>query len=148
MIGFFLWYQVGKAVGKRQATRSIPIFFWRYTFRYNGFIIPYVGIIINSSLKTHPRLVNLICHEEIHWKQWKRCKLATIFIFLYLCDVLYHGYDWSLYELEARAGENKWVKYNYTEAVRYGLASTPENPNFRKGKRTVQEKLRLKNELR
>lgn len=135
-IGFFLWYQVGKQVGRRERSCNPPfIFYWKYTFNYNGFIIPYVGIIINSSLKNHPRLDNLIAHEFVHWLQWKRYKLATIFIFLYLCDVLYHGYDLSLFEIEARKNESKYAKYNYTEAVRYGLASTPENENFRKGKK-------------
>lgn len=135
-LGFFLWYLVGKAHGRKEAKNyKAPVFFWRYTFNYNGFIIPYVGIIINSSLKESPLLNNLIDHEFVHWKQWKRYKSATLFIFLYLCDVIYHGYDLSLFEIEARFNENKWVKYNYTQAVRLGLANTPENENFRKGKK-------------
>jgi hypothetical protein len=109
------------------------IFYWPYTFQYNGFIIPMVGIVINKSLKDHPNKQNLIDHEMIHWKQYKKYTVI-LFLFLYLCDVLYHGYDLSLFEIEARYNENKWVKYNYTAAVRQGFAKTPHNPNFRKGK--------------
>lgn len=116
-------------------TKKIPpVFHWSYTFNYNGFIIPMIGIVINKSLKDHPNKQNLIDHEMIHWQQYKKYTMI-LFLFLYLCDVLYHGYDLSLFEIAARYNENKWVKYNYTAAVRHGFANTPANPNFRKGKR-------------
>lgn len=112
-----------------------PIFYWKYTFNYNGFIIPRVGIVINEKLRHHPRLEYLLRHERVHWNQSKRCGLVTIFVILYVLDVLYHGYDLSLFEIEARYEENKLAKYHYTWAVRHGLAKTPENPEFRKGKK-------------
>lgn len=120
--------------------KSPRIFYWSYTFNYNGLIIPMVGIIINRSLKDHPAKQNLIDHEMIHWKQYKKYTVA-LFLFFYVIDVLYHGYDLSLFEIEARFNETKLVKYNYTDAVRNGYAKTPHNPNFRKGKKVKYNKV-------
>lgn len=113
---------------------NVNIFYWKYTFNYNGFIIPYVGVILNKNVKGIEKENELIAHELIHWIQFKRYG-ATLFVLLYLIDVLLHSYDLSLFEIEARFNENDFAKYNYTYAVRNGLSKTPHNPNFRKGKK-------------
>jgi hypothetical protein len=113
--------------------RTPRIFYWKYTFNYNGFIIPYVGIVLNSSVRGVRGEDVLIEHEKVHYKQFEKYG-AILFILLYLMDVMYHSYDLSLFEIEARFAEDNFAKYNYTYAVRNGLAKTPHNPNFRKGK--------------
>ena len=110
------------------------VFYWKYTFNYNWFIIPMVGIVINKKLKKHKKLKNLIKHETIHWNQYKKYT-ALIFIILYLVDILVNGYDWSLLEIEARQNENLFTQTFYTYSVRNFLADTPWNKNFRRGKK-------------
>lgn len=112
-------------------------FYWKYTFNYNGFIIPYVGIVLNESVKGKKGEEVLKRHEMVHYQQFKRYG-ALLFIILYLFDVLYHGYDLSLFEIEARYEEENFAKYNYTYAVRNGQAKTVHNPDFRKGKKIKQ----------
>lgn len=93
-----------------------------------------IGIVINKNVKNDPNVQNLIDHEMVHWKQCKKYR-TILYLILYLLDILYHGYDLSLFEIEARYNESNFGKYYYTYAVREGLAKTPQNINFRKGKK-------------
>lgn len=104
------------------------IYYLKNTFGYNGYIIPYVGVIINEAQKGN---INLIDHELVHWSQFR-----TMGIFRFALKYFYHaivsGYDLNPLEIEARYNENNFAKYNYTYAVRNGLSKTVYNPNFRK----------------
>lgn len=113
--------------------KNVKVCYWRYTFNYNGFVIPYFGIVINKSLKGHNLLPNLLEHEYIHWKQFEQLTLFQ-FLILYIVYSIKYGYDLNPIEIEARYQETDFVKEHYTFSVRMGLANTPKNPNFRRFK--------------
>ncbi|CEN37601.1 hypothetical protein CCYN2B_40147 [Capnocytophaga cynodegmi] len=88
--------------------------------------IPPFGIFI---LLKHKGNVNLLNHELIHWKQYKRMSLF-VFYFRYLFEMLKYGYDLSPMEIEARFVESDFCKLNYSDCVRSGVARTVSNENF------------------
>ena len=94
---------------------------------YNGLTIPAVGVFIKESERGNEELLN---HELIHWEQYKREGL--LMLPKYIIDNLRKGYDGNSYEVEARANESEYCKYNHTECVRNGQSNTAFNPNFRK----------------
>ena len=93
---------------------------------YNGLIIPAVGVFIKEAERGNQALLD---HEMIHWEQYKREGL--LMLPKYIIENIRKGYDNNNYEVEARANESEYCKYNYTECVRTGQSSTAYNPNFR-----------------
>lgn len=96
-------------------------------FGHNAMTIAPIGIFIKESEKENAALLQ---HELIHWEQY--CSRGMFLFYLdYLLGLLHNGYDLHPMELEARSNENDFSKYNYTYAVRNGLANTIFDPNFR-----------------
>lgn len=103
------------------------IFYVRFLpFGFNGMIIPPFGIFI---LLKHKGNVNLLNHELIHWKQYKRMSLF-VFYFTYLFEMLKYGYDLAPMEIEARYVESDFCKLNYSDCVRSGVAKTVSSDVF------------------
>lgn len=126
-----LYYLIYETLFKIQDKTYPTVHYWKNTFGFNGFVIPLFGIVINKIHINDPNLANLIDHEYVHWKQFKRYGILPMLI-LYIYYCIRVGYDKNPLEIEARHNEDEFVKQNYTYAVRNGLASTPYNKNFRK----------------
>jgi hypothetical protein len=94
----------------------------------NAVTLPPFGIFINIKQR---RNLQLLRHELRHWAQYERMGLVR-FCIGYMAANIKYGYDHNPFEIEARSNENHFARYNYTEAVRTGLARTVSNPNFRK----------------
>lgn len=97
---------------------------------YNARTIPPFGIYVSQSQKDNKRIIE---HEMEHWKQFQQNGLLG-FMFNYAKQNIENGYDGNELEIQARkdAGESVYCQNNYTKCVRYGLAKTVHNPDFRK----------------
>ena len=107
---------------------SPKLYYWRYTFGYNGFCLPFFGVVLNAKQAGNTLLIE---HEMVHWHQFKRYGLLG-FMARYLYHACTVGYDRNPLEVEARFREPDYVKYRYTDAVRKGESLTVSNPDFRK----------------
>lgn len=93
---------------------------------YNAMTVPPIGIFLKRSQVNNTQLFD---HEMIHWQQY-RDRGTVLFYVDYMLGLL-AGYDEHPMEIEARFNENDFARYNYTYAVRNGLANTLYDPTFR-----------------
>lgn len=113
----------------QRARKEPPIFIRKkLSGNYSARTIPPFGIFISESEKDNQ---NLLEHEKVHWKQFRRRGLSGFYP-SYLYQLKKYGYDGMPMEKEARFNESDYCKENYTECVRTGLSRTLFNPDFRK----------------
>ena len=77
---------------------------------FRGMTIPPFGIFIHKKYKGNKRIIK---HDYIHWKQYQRMGLI-LFYFRYFAQLLIIGYNTMPMEMEAKQGENEYLKWNYT----------------------------------
>jgi len=109
------------------ATKDNPKVFYTKMKNFNARTIPPMGIFISKGQEQNN---NLLKHELIHWEQYQRLGLLGFYYEYFKGEE--NGYDLNPLEIEARqrTGENDFAIYNYTYAVRNGLANTVYNPDF------------------
>jgi hypothetical protein len=88
------------------------IYYIKYLpFKFRGATIPPFGIFI---LTEHKDNIDILEHDLIHWKQYKRMGLI-IYYLRYIVQLIFIGYDTMPMELEARQKEKYENIYKYRE---------------------------------
>lgn len=90
-------------------TKARVYFVKRFPWYFRGMMIPYLGIFINIK---HADDAHLIIHENIHWQQFQRMGCA-LFLFRYLFQLIFIGYDTMPLEMEARQHLPEQIRYHY-----------------------------------
>jgi len=86
--------------------------------------IPPFGIIIKKEFKGDNQILK---HDLIHWKQYKRMGLF-MYYFRYLMQLILIGYDTMPMEMEARQDDNESVKWNYRDNYHNPANNEPTAP--------------------
>jgi len=76
---------------------------------FRAMTIPPFGIFIKKEYKGNNQILK---HDLIHWKQYKRMGLF-MYYFRYFVQLLLIGYDTMPMEMEARQDDDDKTKWNY-----------------------------------
>jgi hypothetical protein len=78
---------------------------------FRAMTVPPFGIFVKKKFKGDKQILN---HDLIHWKQYKRMGLF-MYYFRYFMQLLLIGYDTMPMEMEARQNDDDTTKWNYRE---------------------------------
>lgn len=91
------------------------VYYVKYLPIMNGIIIPHIEIFIRKSCKNN---IQLHKHEQVHWKQYKRMG-SLLFLFRYIFQFIFIGYDTMPLELEARQFDSSLWDYRKRNWKKY-----------------------------
>jgi hypothetical protein len=100
-------YSIGGVDESKPFPKEAKVYYSRwFPLYFRGIMIPYFGIIIRSKYRGNFELIE---HEQIHWRQFRRMG-ALVFLVRYFLQLVFIGYDTMPMEMEARQHEDEYVR--------------------------------------